>query len=125
MSDRAERVYGMRFHGGPVKGLLSHPKGHEKSGQNKNTKRNDELAKEIAKDIPRVWDAIGYDWMELTEGSTITSEELVEATTDANRLHSFGFPESEKAFRTLIDDIGYPAAAKLIASKLPFKLWGS
>jgi hypothetical protein len=32
MSDRANRVYGIRFHGGPKKGPLAHPVGHEKKG---------------------------------------------------------------------------------------------
>ena len=50
MSDRAERVYGMRFHGGPIKGPLSHPKGHEKDGRDSkgiSSKDEEEIRKAI------------------------------------------------------------------------------
>lgn len=78
------------------------------------------LAGIVARDCRLVWGGIAPDW---GDGNSVSSEEMVEACTDANRLETFGYAEADEAFRLLLADHNYPEVLKLVAKELPFSAW--
>lgn len=75
--------------------------------------------KRIANACEAVWSQIAFDIME----EEVTSAELVELTTDADRLASSGYEEEQKLFRELASDNGYSGALRAVAAALPYQYW--
>lgn len=70
--------------------------------------------------IPRVWDYIGEDSMQLADelGETMTNEAAVEGCIDANRLGAHGSAEAEAALRRLLAEYAYPELLAELANKV-------
>lgn len=78
----------------------------------------------VADALPRVWDSIAYDWMDVADGNTIKSAEFVEACVDADRLKTFGFNDAYAASKRLLKEMTWPEFCKAVSKKLPYEHWG-
>ena len=78
-----------------------------------------EAAQKVADACESVWQSIAYDIMD----EEVSSEEMVEYSTDADRLASSGYEEEQKLFRLMVSQTDYPTAKKIVAKFLPYDYW--
>lgn len=92
-----------------------------------NTQEKIELAKEVCRGCDTVWDAIGYECLQLCDGN-MKADEVVEMCVDADRLKTFGCPDADAAWDLLGEEFpgadGYAKQLQFVASQMPFQSYG-
>ena len=75
--------------------------------------------KQIFQAAESVWQGIAADIPEVS----VSTEEMLELSLDANRLETFGYPAEQALYTQLVMDTSYGDALKALAKHSPFSGW--
>lgn len=85
-----------------------------------------ELMEAVQSDEGRLVSAIMAAWQQIAfdiPEESVTTEDMIELATDANRLEMFGYNDEQRMWSQLVSEKGYAGAIAYLAPLFPYREW--